>query len=587
MFVQSMVIMAALMFVLGLVAVAVWVAKKFGAVPSQQRSRVAIEVVQRVSIGPKTGLAVVRVGEKVMAVSMGPDGMRPLFELDEADRQRVVASSATPTPFASSADAALAKLMPAGLSRMFQKRTIEAPVSFANSMQNALSAAGAVVKSESAAALPEQVSAGDRDFRNMLNIAMSGATRLAVFGGVMLLGVASASSNVSAQTPPTTPVVITPVPPVANPPAVTPTSTEQNQQTTAQPAANGTVNGAANTQALQAPAPKPPVSTSPAFVTPPGGARTPRTANVRPAVTRAPQVGGVANGDGNGNGNAVSAPNTRASNTSSVVAQRPAAQRAAAQNIMPGTASRGAGRTQSAATAPVAGGDDAIAGMIPQMDIKMGDGKDGGLRLSGTVGIVVMMGIMTMIPTLVLMMTGFTRILIVLHFLKQAMGTQSAPPAQLLAAMALLLTGFVMAPTLADVNKHALTPWMDGQITQVDMLKEGVKPMRAFMLKQTDEKDLKTFIDLSRLPRPNTVNDVPLHVLTSSFVASELRRAFQIGFMVYLPFIIIDAVVASVLMSMGMFMLPPAMISMPFKLLLFVLVDGWGLIITQLVKSFK
>lgn len=225
--------------------------------------------------------------------------------------------------------------------------------------------------------------------------------------------------------------------------------------------------------------------------------------------------------------------------------------------------------------------------MIPQMDIKMGDGKDGGLRLSGTVGIVVMMGIMTMIPTLVLMMTGFTRILIVLHFLKQAMGTQSAPPAQLLAAMALLLTGFVMAPTLADVNQRALTPWMDGKITQVDMLKEGVKPMRAFMIKQTNEKDLKTFIDLSRLPRPNTVDDIPLHVLTSSFVASELRRAFQIGFMVYLPFIIIDAVVASVLMSMGMFMLPPAMISMPFKLLLFVLVDGWGLIITQLVKSFK
>lgn len=589
MFVQSMVIMAALMFVLGLVAVAVWIAKKFGAVPSQQRSRVAIEVVQRVSIGPKTGLAVVRVGEKVMAVSMGPDGMRPLFELDEADRQRVVASSATPTPFASSADAALAKLMPAGLSRMFQKRTIEAPVSFANSMQNALNAAQSVVKTQPAVALPEQVSAGDRDFRNMLNIAMSGATRLAVFGGVMLLGVASASSNVSAQTPPTTPVVTTPVTtPATNPPAVNPTSTEQNQQTTAQPASNA----ASNTPALQAPAPQPPATSSPAFVTPPGGARTPRTANVRPAATRAPQVGGAANGNGsavgaanNGNGNGTN--NARPSSANSVVAQRPAAQRAATQNIIPGTASRGANRTQSAATAPIAGGDDAIANMIPQMDIKMGDGKDGGLRLSGTVGIVVMMGIMTMIPTLVLMMTGFTRILIVLHFLKQAMGTQSAPPAQLLAAMALLLTGFVMAPTLADVNQRALTPWMDGKITQVDMLKEGVKPMRAFMIKQTNEKDLKTFIDLSRLPRPNTVDDIPLHVLTSSFVASELRRAFQIGFMVYLPFIIIDAVVASVLMSMGMFMLPPAMISMPFKLLLFVLVDGWGLIITQLVKSFK
>ncbi len=225
--------------------------------------------------------------------------------------------------------------------------------------------------------------------------------------------------------------------------------------------------------------------------------------------------------------------------------------------------------------------------MLPQMDLKMGDGKDGGLRLSGTVGIVVMMGLLTLVPTLVLMMTGFTRILIVLHFLKQAMGTQSAPPAQLLAAMALLLTGFVMAPTLTEVNRSALTPWMDGQMTQVEMLREGVKPMRVFMLKQTRESDLKTFIELSRLPRPNTVDDVPLHVLMSAFVASELRRAFQIGFMVYLPFIIIDAVVASVLMSMGMFMLPPAMISMPFKLLLFVLVDGWGLIITALINSFK
>ena len=224
--------------------------------------------------------------------------------------------------------------------------------------------------------------------------------------------------------------------------------------------------------------------------------------------------------------------------------------------------------------------------MLPQMDLRMGDGKDGGLRLSGTVGIVVMMGLLTLVPTLVLMMTGFTRILIVLHFLKQAMGTQSAPPAQLLAAMALLLTGFVMAPTFTEINRTALEPWMDGKMTQVEMLKEGVKPMRTFMLKQTKEPDLRTFLELSRLPRPNGVDDVPLHVLTSAFVASELRRAFQIGFMIYLPFIIIDAVVASVLMSMGMFMLPPAMISMPFKLLLFVLVDGWGLLITGLVKSF-
>jgi len=244
-------------------------------------------------------------------------------------------------------------------------------------------------------------------------------------------------------------------------------------------------------------------------------------------------------------------------------------------------------KAQSATPAPIAA-DDAIMRMMPQMDVKLGgDGDNGGLRLNGTVGIVIMMGLLTLLPTLLLMMTGFTRILIVLQFLKQAMGTQSAPPGQLLAAMALLLTGFVMGPTLSEMNRTAITPWLDGKMTQVEMMKEGVKPMREFMLKQTRESDVKTFVELSRMPRPATVDEVPLHVLMSAFVASELRTAFQIGFAIYLPFIIIDAVVASVLMSMGMFMLPPAMISLPFKLLLFVLVDGWSLTITSLVQSFK
>ena len=243
-------------------------------------------------------------------------------------------------------------------------------------------------------------------------------------------------------------------------------------------------------------------------------------------------------------------------------------------------------RGEAAGIAPLAA-DDAIMSLMPQMDMKIGGAKDGGLRLNGTVGIVVMMGLLTLLPTLLLMMTGFTRILIVLHFLKQAMGTQGAPPAQLLAGLALLLTGFVMAPTFTEVNRDAITPWMDGKITQVEMMKTGVKPMREFMLRQTRKEDLKTFVELSRMPRPSTVDDVPLHVLMSAFVASELRTSFQIGFMIYLPFIIIDAVVASVLMSMGMMMLPPAMISLPFKLLLFVLVDGWALTIQSLVQSFK
>src|SRR5262249_18600179 len=152
-----------------------------------------------------------------------------------------------------------------------------------------------------------------------------------------------------------------------------------------------------------------------------------------------------------------------------------------------------------------------------QMQISVGE-KAGGLRLTGTVGIVVMMGLLTLLPALILMMTGFTRIMIVLHFLRQAIGAQSAPPAQLVAGMSLLLTLFVMSPTLEEVNRTAITPWMDGRIDQVEMLKEGVKPFREFMLRQTREKDLATFIDLSRSPRPASAEEVPLVVLTSAFV---------------------------------------------------------------------
>jgi flagellar biosynthetic protein FliP len=222
---------------------------------------------------------------------------------------------------------------------------------------------------------------------------------------------------------------------------------------------------------------------------------------------------------------------------------------------------------------------------LPKMDVKIGNGE--GLHLSGTVGVVVMMGLMTLLPTLLLMMTGFTRILIVLNFLKQALGTQTAPPAQLIAALALLLTGFVMAPTLNEVNRTAIKPWMDGAITQEEALSVGSKPFRAFMTKQVRPADVQTFVRISKTPPPATMNEVPMVTLTSAFVISELRTAFQIGFALFLPFIIIDVAVSSVLMSMGMFMLPPAMISLPFKLLLFVLVDGWSLIVQSLITSFR
>jgi len=232
--------------------------------------------------------------------------------------------------------------------------------------------------------------------------------------------------------------------------------------------------------------------------------------------------------------------------------------------------------------------DSMLSKIAPQMELKLNQNAQGeGLKLSGSVGVVILMGLLSMLPMLLLMMTGFTRILVTLHFLKQALGTQSAPPGQLLAAMALLLSGFVMGPTLKDVNTTALEPWMAGQIEQVEMMSRAVVPFKEFMLRQVRDQDLQTFVDLAEIKQPESREAVPLTILMSAFVTSELRTAFQIGFALFLPFIVIDVVVGSVLMSMGMVMLPPAMISMPFKLLLFVLVDGWALVVTGLVQSFR
>lgn len=241
----------------------------------------------------------------------------------------------------------------------------------------------------------------------------------------------------------------------------------------------------------------------------------------------------------------------------------------------------------NAPVTPSASMDTMLTKLAPQMDLRVGGKDEGGLRLSGTVGIVVMMGLLTLLPTLVLLMTGFTRILIVLNFLRQALGTQNAPPTQMVAALSLILTGFVMAPTLNKVNETALQPWMNGKMEQAEMMKTAVVPFREFMLKHTRDHDLQVFIDMSSGIAPHNEAEIPLVTLVSAFATSELRTAFQIGFALFLPFIIIDIVVSSVLMSMGMFMLPPAMISLPFKLLLFVLVDGWTLVVQSLVTSFR
>ena len=222
----------------------------------------------------------------------------------------------------------------------------------------------------------------------------------------------------------------------------------------------------------------------------------------------------------------------------------------------------------------------------PTMDVRVGDGSEQ-LRLTGAVGVVVLMGALTLLPAVFMLMTGFTRILIVLSFLRSALGTQGAPPTQLLVAIAIILTGVVMQPTLTEANRDALQPYLRGEIGQVQAYEAAIVPMRRFMLANTRDKDLGVFAELSAVPDSVAVEDLPTATVMSAFVTSELRTAFQMGFIIFLPFLVIDLIVASVLMSMGMFMLPPVLVSLPFKLLLFVLADGWTLVMQNLVASFR
>jgi len=222
----------------------------------------------------------------------------------------------------------------------------------------------------------------------------------------------------------------------------------------------------------------------------------------------------------------------------------------------------------------------------PKVDVRLGSGA-GALQMSGTVGLVVFMGFLTLLPAIVLLMTSFTRILIVLHFLRSALGTQTTPPSQLLAAIAILLTAVIMNPVLQRTQQEALNPYFEGRITQVEAYNRGIVPFREFMLTHTREKDLAMFAEASGVSANATAEQMPIVSIISAFVTSELRTAFQMGFALFLPFVVVDVVVASVLMSLGMFMLPPAMISLPFKLLLFVLADGWSLVFQNLIASFR
>jgi flagellar biosynthetic protein FliP len=222
---------------------------------------------------------------------------------------------------------------------------------------------------------------------------------------------------------------------------------------------------------------------------------------------------------------------------------------------------------------------------FPSLNIGVGSATKPN-EVAVTVQIFLLMTIMSIAPGLLIMTTSFTRISVVLSFLRTAMGTQAAPSNQIIMALSLFLTFFIMTPVWQQINKDAYQPWKAQQISQELAMERAIKPVRSFMLSQTREKDLALFVSLSKLQRPKNAADIPTLTIIPAFMISELRTAFQIGFLIYIPFIVVDMVVASVLMSMGMMMLPPVMISLPFKILLFTLVDGWGLVIGSLVKSF-
>ena len=233
------------------------------------------------------------------------------------------------------------------------------------------------------------------------------------------------------------------------------------------------------------------------------------------------------------------------------------------------------------------GGATAWAEPFPLPNINIAIGEAGSpTELVTSLQILFALTILTLAPAILIMVTSFTRIVVVLSFVRNALGTQQMPPNQVLVSLALFLTFFVMRPHLVEINNNALQPYIAGTISQEAAFVAAVEPMRAFMFRQTRENDLALFVNMAEGNRPESPEDVPTLTLIPAFMISELKTAFQIGFLIYVPFIVIDMVVASTLMSMGMMMLPPAMISLPFKVLLFVLVDGWHLIIRSLVDSF-
>lgn len=222
----------------------------------------------------------------------------------------------------------------------------------------------------------------------------------------------------------------------------------------------------------------------------------------------------------------------------------------------------------------------------PTMTLNLGDltAPEG---LSSVLKIALVMTVLAILPSILIMFTSFVRMIVVLHFLRQAMGTQNVPPNQVMIGLALMLTIFVMTPVGERIYSESVVPYKQGQIGGEQALQQGLVPLKEWMLNNTRRADLKLFTGLARVPAPTTRQDIPLRVLVPSFLISELKTGFQIGFLLFLPFLVVDLVISSVLMSMGMIMLPPLMISFPFKILLFVMVDGWELIIGSMVRSFN
>jgi flagellar biosynthetic protein FliP len=224
---------------------------------------------------------------------------------------------------------------------------------------------------------------------------------------------------------------------------------------------------------------------------------------------------------------------------------------------------------------------------LPDISLTIDNANNSNQDLVLPLQILLLLTVLSLAPAILIMLTSFTRIVVVLSLIRRALATRTMPPNQVIIGLAIFLTIFIMAPVFGQIYDDAVQPYLADDINQIQAYREAIKPLRKFMLRQTREKDIALFIDLAKLPRPENQIDIPTHVLIPAYIINELRLAFQIGFIIYLPFIVIDMIVASTLMAMGMMMLPPVMISLPFKILLFVLVDGWYLVIKSLALTFN